>query len=643
MEGDAMKRTRLALLMVAVYGLFCASDTLRAQLLPSCVTSAGVGMSFMSPNGATFSSVTSPATGTEINGGSVGLINHMIIDPVIQPNLATNDYTVTAKVYVINPNEEFGVMSRVQTDGRGYLFSIHWGGVNVASLNRPTLGVFSDASTWNPAYILSSDLINNFNLANHEYFLKLQIVGDTLAGKVWDAAQAEPAAWTVTAVDSNHTLPTGTGVGFYNYVDFNSNILESLQVTAPLPDGTCCDLGGGGCHVGDVCQAGTCVNNAASYPGCMTLYNETMVSVQNVTGSSVIPVCSGASTTLSFTDANNLPIAITLPNNTTGPISVTLASAGAPNQSILVQGATLPAGTAKTIVLGGVSTMSSLCVNDAATAQVNTGSTCAAPAQAVPLPSDPLCYCKQYPTGCFCTTVTSCDSPPTTTPTSSNCGIPSGGPTGATDTIGPTALALTEVHSQRAVPFGAATSPAGLGAQRWLDAPATLPLFAALGPVLAADILAAPSTPNATPADPTAVCGALAAVGVGKSICRDSCSGSTCRVVFGGSLNTFVGTVPDADGDGVPNCLDRCPATTNLTGPTPTSGQLLPNHFGDRDLIFGCNADDILACKPGQNVGEHKWGITPGTRHVFESIGTSSPIGWAAACATMYPRAQPCQ
>jgi hypothetical protein len=113
-------------------------------------------------------------------------------------------------------------------------------------------------------------------------------------------------------------------------------------------------------------------------------------------------------------------------------------------------------------------------------------------------------------------------------------------------------------------------------------------------------------------------------------------------VVFGGSLNTFVGEVPDADGDGVPNCLDRCPNTTNLAGPIPTRGVLRSGHLGDGDLLLGCNADDILACKPGDNTGERYWGISPDTAQIFESIDTRSPIGWAHGCARKYPRPAPC-
>jgi len=284
-------------------------------------------------------------------------------------------------------------------------------------------------------------------------------------------------------------------------------------------------------------------------------------------------------------DANGGPLALTLPANTAGPINITLAPSGASSESILVQGTAMPAGSSKTIALNGVSTSLSLCVDDSPAATITSGLTCAAPAQAVPLPLSPLCYCKQYSTGCFCNTVTSCDSPPATLPTSSNCG------TGAVTSS----------------PFGATR-------------------FA--------------SFPNGS--DSTAVCSALAAVGTGRSICRDGCSGGSCRVVFGGSLNTFIREVADADGDGVPNCLDRCPTSTNLTGPIPMRGALRPGHLGDGDLILGCNADDILACKPGDSNGERYWGISPETAQIFQSIATDHPISWAAACARKYPRPAAC-
>jgi hypothetical protein len=71
----------------------------------------------------------------------------------------------------------------------------------------------------------------------------------------------------------------------------------------------------------------------------------------------------------------------------------------------------------------------------------------------------------------------------------------------------------------------------------------------------------------------------------------------------------------DLDGDGVGDLCDLCP-DTNLGGPIPTAG-LSPGHMGDDRTILGCNASQILACKPGDDSGEVLHGLDPGTQEIF--------------------------
>jgi alpha-tubulin suppressor-like RCC1 family protein len=88
---------------------------------------------------------------------------------------------------------------------------------------------------------------------------------------------------------------------------------------------------------------------------------------------------------------------------------------------------------------------------------------------------------------------------------------------------------------------------------------------------------------------------------------------------------TVLRSIPDSDGDGVLDTDDLCPST-DLAGPVPLSS-LRSNHMGDDMVIYGCNASQILACKPGENNGELKFGITPGTQEIF-----SLQSDWAANC-----------
>jgi cysteine-rich repeat protein len=83
----------------------------------------------------------------------------------------------------------------------------------------------------------------------------------------------------------------------------------------------------------------------------------------------------------------------------------------------------------------------------------------------------------------------------------------------------------------------------------------------------------------------------------------------------------------DADGDGVEDAADWCPTTTDLNGPVPTSGQLCDGCLGDDQTVLGCNASDILACRPGPNKREYAHGLRENTQRIVRSRR-----GWAARC-----------
>jgi VCBS repeat-containing protein len=92
-----------------------------------------------------------------------------------------------------------------------------------------------------------------------------------------------------------------------------------------------------------------------------------------------------------------------------------------------------------------------------------------------------------------------------------------------------------------------------------------------------------------------------------------------------GLRNTLVQMWRDSDFDGFRDAKDQC-AKTNLDGPIPTR-RLYPGHMGDDRLIRGCNASQILACKPGRNEHERQHGLSVGTQIVF-----ALRLGWAARC-----------
>jgi len=85
--------------------------------------------------------------------------------------------------------------------------------------------------------------------------------------------------------------------------------------------------------------------------------------------------------------------------------------------------------------------------------------------------------------------------------------------------------------------------------------------------------------------------------------------------------------VGDSDGDGVPDDVDKCPDS----GEWYASIGLRPNHYDssnlDLTLTFGCDLNQILYCKPGNNAGEYKFGLTEGTLNVW-----TSQSGWSTDC-----------
>ncbi len=102
-----------------------------------------------------------------------------------------------------------------------------------------------------------------------------------------------------------------------------------------------------------------------------------------------------------------------------------------------------------------------------------------------------------------------------------------------------------------------------------------------------------------------------------------------------GEAARHVGKAGDDGIDGVIDEEDHC-TSTDTAGPIPTVS-LRPNHLGDDQVILGCNASQILACKPGQNEGERKFGLTPGSQNIFLSKTSANPMGWAQQCLVMYP------
>ncbi len=96
------------------------------------------------------------------------------------------------------------------------------------------------------------------------------------------------------------------------------------------------------------------------------------------------------------------------------------------------------------------------------------------------------------------------------------------------------------------------------------------------------------------------------------------------------SALTIVG---DADNDGVSDDIDHCPGSV-LLAPDP---QTRAGHMDDSQTLLGCTRTQILECKSGNNNGERKFGLTPGSQNIFQSKTSAQPQGWANQCLQLYP------
>lgn len=145
--------------------------------------------------------------------------------------------------------------------------------------------------------------------------------------------------------------------------------------------------------------------------------------------------------------------------------------------------------------------------------------------------------------------------------------------------------------------------------------------------------------------------------------CPDGCSNGACirttQTPITGLTNT---TCIDRDNDGVCDSEDLC---LNSKIETAKEG-LRPNHYADIDgdkifetntgsvsepIIvdskitlkdtFGCNCEQILDCKSGDNTGEYNWGCTGGPEENPKSRGTINlwvnKQAWAAQCTIPEP------
>jgi len=173
-----------------------------------------IGARWTTPNGARW----------QVDGGATTIIGfdatHPIIVPAPQPQIPSDDYTVTATVLAPG-NGEFGILARIQpSDGSAVLFSSKYGADNF-----PWLGTFGPPE-WNPTRLANGA---SYTFTPTRYRLWLNVQGNVARGKLWEASKPEPTVQVTAEIP----WTTGRGVGFYTYGTGAGAVLEKLEVTVP--------------------------------------------------------------------------------------------------------------------------------------------------------------------------------------------------------------------------------------------------------------------------------------------------------------------------------------------------------------------------------------------------------------------------
>ena len=181
------------------------------------VLQIAVSKQFITLNGATFATTDAGTTITAYDAGAT----HPVIVPLPQPSIPSEDFTVLATVFAPNDGE-FGILTRVQPDGRAVVFGSKYG-----TQYQPFLGTFGPPD-WNPTDN-ANGLAYTYTLGAR-YKFKVRAVANQISAKMWDATTPEPAESGAANLAGPYT--TGRGIGFYTYA-INGAVLESMSVTVP--------------------------------------------------------------------------------------------------------------------------------------------------------------------------------------------------------------------------------------------------------------------------------------------------------------------------------------------------------------------------------------------------------------------------
>jgi hypothetical protein len=180
--------------------------------VPTITISTSRPDGWTSPNQAVF---LADGSGTKITAqGPAPAGNHAVLFPNPVPELHTSDYKLTATI-IANEKAEFGIITRVNSLGSGFLFGSR---LSYDTANSEPFAATIAPADWNPSTPEQLDGgadIYQFAVGS-TYVMELDAHGDTIDARMWLSSLPRPDAALVIN-DPTSADQRGKGVGYYVY------------------------------------------------------------------------------------------------------------------------------------------------------------------------------------------------------------------------------------------------------------------------------------------------------------------------------------------------------------------------------------------------------------------------------------------
>ncbi len=173
------------------------------------------------------------------------------------------DTQVRTKVKINEKIPEVGVCGRMSLEGKGYCLSYGWGRTNEIALS------YFDGFPYDPIKLKGGPHIRANG--NEEFYLKLQLKGSAIKGKVWLVGAPEPD-WQV---ETTTGMPASGSIGYYTY--YTNAEFETYTAGPPddsIEESEACEDSDGDWHRASYCGGLDCNDgNKSIHPDASELCN----------------------------------------------------------------------------------------------------------------------------------------------------------------------------------------------------------------------------------------------------------------------------------------------------------------------------------------------------------------------------------